>query len=1148
MFHPSFLRNSIPKRLKVNTNFDAFVTKRQEKTKHVEKSEAGKGAVEEQHELSMLEIQQMRNRFAKQEEAPTTDIHKLLKKTTRKKFGLELVEDIIPDDLLCEECIASYSTVYCSGCEQVLCPYCADICHPRIDVNTKHPHETLKLIRPIRAGDTSKAFIEKPYPIPSYFIEEPDYEARTGKSLSTPNALAINLRDNHPTRSTMPFLAPRFNVDEKLIFIDPVSREESYGRVISEWDQRHGCPNAPTIKRGDGSMVWYMIERLGAISDIGNIDELVKMLHAKPPPPDMPTFQDVESIPYRHEFNHAREVNFMIAAMKEVVEYGPRRHYKPEMIHVLPGRSLQDRDEDDDGLTAMDSQSQSSPQSKASGFEMKKACEDTSRESTEIIPSPRGASSRHFHDALQIPVEVGPGARSMDAQLRDRHAVPANPRIAAELELQRQQRMTNVLLLPETALTRPEDLLQDADAALDTSLRDRMLRRVLKRTSRRLLARGLTCWKDQLEHLLEVKRNVIARVIQKYVRRWLCRGCMAKVQAIWEAELQRRWEVVHGQFRYSKQIHGGSRTLDKRLYFETVTDANRYAVYLKLQGTKIFSFMGRKLRVLLRHYLAKWRNGVLEFSEGALKLSHFVHENADQDADEIRTPDQLQAEALELYHKFQAKGHRAVSLDDETYVNVSTIPLGLVRVTGPDSKDALPPYHPSLGIVLPAAVPVYLPVSFHNRLHASQDTRLRYGAYKAHMSGPTDDSCWVIPGRVAMGSLPWGKATKRQSTPAVTAILLAGVSTFVSLMEEDEEDAFCTQQDIQPMTALMKKAATGSKFAVDQIIQECNRVIETYSQRLALIPVYAQSDPRYEEANRDKVRCNARIKLAKAKAATSRAQMEKFPKSLDWTRIPFKTSAAPIVNEMLPFCWELERLLAEGKNLFLYSREGHGRVGMVAGCLVGRLYGFKPTETLTRIQQSHDCMVSQEKLPVPITCPQLPAQRALVTAICLHTNKPYQGVTWRSHSDPETKADETHRPKPGVGKGAPLTHTTGIPLLGFEPLMAEVVDAPIARQKQSVVYDSVIERDVKRPLPSVSGRESLETPDLTSMFAKFKRQQDVVRPPPLLNHGNGEGKPANHPGLPLIRIKEAPHTAAIPPKRYVPEKAAGASHATSNAQ
>ena len=39
--------------------------------------------------------------------------------------------------------------------------------------------------------------------------------------------------------------------------------------------------------------------------------------------------------------------------------------------------------------------------------------------------------------------------------------------------------------------------------------------------------------------------------------------------------------------------------------------------------------------------------------------------------------------------------------------------------------------------------------------------------------------------------------------------------------------------------------------------------------------------------------------------------------------------------------WELERRLGEGQNLFLYSHDGHGRVGMVAGCLVGRLYGFR---------------------------------------------------------------------------------------------------------------------------------------------------------------------------------------------------------------
>lgn len=311
-----------------DSNLDNFVTKREVKEKHAER--ADQKAIVQEEVLSALDLQKSRKTPTKPTTATKEATLQLLKKTTRKKFGLVCEEDVVPDQLLCEECIAAYAINFCAGCNQVLCPYCSDICHPREDVNNRHPHLVANQLRPLRATDTSSAVIEKPYPIPHTFLEEADYQTATGRDLAVPNALAINLRDNQPVRTTQPFQAAKFSVDEKLVFVDPVSHQEAYGRVISEWDFRHGCPAAPSIKRGDGSVVWYMVERLGLVSEIGNIDELIRMIHAKPPPPLMPQFaEDVQSIPYREEFDHARTVNAMIEAARVVQEHGPRRHYKP---------------------------------------------------------------------------------------------------------------------------------------------------------------------------------------------------------------------------------------------------------------------------------------------------------------------------------------------------------------------------------------------------------------------------------------------------------------------------------------------------------------------------------------------------------------------------------------------------------------------------------------------------------------------------------------------------------------------------------------------------------------------------------------------------------------------------------------------------
>jgi len=376
----------------------------------------------------------------------------------------------------------------------------------------------------------------------------------------------------------------------------------------------------------------------------------------------------------------------------------------------------------------------------------------------------------------------------------------------------------------------------------------------------------------------------------------------------------------------------------------------------------------------------------------------------------------------------------------------------------------------------------------------------------------------------------------------ITSILLTGVSTFVSLLEEEEEQELCSRFGVGAVEQEMKRAATGAKFAVDQVVQECNRIVQTYTDRLNLMPSYGKSDPLYEESQRERARCQGRIKLAKNKAAQARAQMEKFPKSYEWLRIPFKANEAPTLNDILPILWDLEARLAKGGNLFLYSGDGHGRVGMVAGCLVGRLYGFRPAETLTRIQQSHDCMKGQERLPVPITCPQVPAQRALITAVCLHTNKPFLGVTWRSQDNPEGRGDERHGPKPGYGKGVPLTHTTGMPQWGEQPLMAEVVDAKQDRVKTSLVHEHIVERDTPMPPPSQAGRSSLPAPDLASLFSQYKQQQDVVRELPLLNHGNGLGIPATSPSLPLLRAKLLAEGLALKAKKNNKNNAQGQGH------
>ena len=48
------------------------------------------------------------------------------------------------------------------------------------------------------------------------------------------------------------------------------------------------------------------------------------------------------------------------------------------------------------------------------------------------------------------------------------------------------------------------------------------------------------------------------------------------------------------------------------------------------------------------------------------------------------------------------------------------------------------------------------------------------------------------------------------------------------------------------------------------------------------------------------------------------------------------------------------QVLRDGGSMYIFSMHGHGRVGIIGGCLLGRLYGLHANEVLSRIQRYHD--------------------------------------------------------------------------------------------------------------------------------------------------------------------------------------------------
>ena len=119
-------------------------------------------------------------------------------------------------------------------------------------------------------------------------------------------------------------------------------------------------------------------------------------------------------------------------------------------------------------------------------------------------------------------------------------------------------------------------------------------------------------------------------------------------------------------------------------------------------------------------------------------------------------------------------------------------------------------------------------------------------------------------------------------------------------------------------------------------------------------------------------------------------EFERLPKRFDWIRIPMATDTCPTIHELLPICWHLERLLSEKRSIYLYSAEGHGRVGM-RGCLLGRLCIQSPGDPYSHSELPRLCQARGGR-KVPVSCPQLKKHRDLVVQVVTHSNKASQGM------------------------------------------------------------------------------------------------------------------------------------------------------------
>ena len=967
---------------------------------------------------------------------------------------------------LCEECCKGISAIYCLDCDQLMCARCQVLCHPRDKMGAEpHPHEKpdrfgKTRIRPLDETDIgrSRVVVDRTFYLPTHEYLESSYlsDRPNGWDITVPNGLAFN---KSYTASKAPLSASmlegdgpsmlKYSQGDRLIFYDPASGKEAFGRVVSEWDLRHGAV-APTMIRGDQCCPYYVVEMIDFVANIGGPDKVTTIVEPPPPPVEFPVFYNAEYIPFRDNKLKALQLDKKVAAAKLVQQVGPRRHFKDEEKRVRAeegspkSRFQLNMAAEHTGLTPPPSREASPSRLQQLLFEVN---------SSMLMPSATGdepGGADDDDDVSSIGGSEGgePGLRSAGnrgllpspRESRDRLLLSSISEMDSGVDMGNVnlQRATRLLVLPETLLCRPQErsrLLANARFGAVKKVIDRTFVNLFKQMQRT----GFDVWVSNMAFIRERQLFACARRIQAMARMVAARRQLEGLRQRLVDKRRQQWEAVHAQFNYTQpHVSRQAVTMDNKLFFETTTDANRFASFLRAMGTKIFLRMNVKRQDVLRMSLLHWRKSADEFNISDIKFGHFSEHAVDvEDEQQLLTLPQQQLQAKHMHERVLANGNSLKGLSlGEDFDHVTSLPLLLKRYNDSGASElerSLPPYHPSIGLTLPSLPELYQPKTLQERLEMKDERRLEYGGFRGKHAGPSDHSCWVIPGLLCMGRLPHGLAQAGGKTSAVLNLLLNGINTFVSLMEEQEERQFLAEHDIGPIQESFKPAIASARMTIASIVKDAEVVINENKNELDLLPVYDKKDHRYEKAFRQRMRCLARIKLATEGARKARQQLNAIPRDATanrWERVAIKRHDVPSVEEMLRIVWDLERKLSEGARVYIYSQEGHGRAGMLAGLLLGRLYGFSYQDTLYRLQAAHDCMVSEyggNTKKIHISCPQLPCQREVIKQILDKTNRIFMGVNWRWASDPETHVSELHSIARGLPQGVQARILEGKP-------------------------------------------------------------------------------------------------------------------------
>lgn len=248
-----------------------------------------------------------------------------------------------------------------------------------------------------------------------------------------------------------------------------------------------------------------------------------------------------------------------------------------------------------------------------------------------------------------------------------------------------------------------------------------------------------------------------------------------------------------------------------------------------------------------------------------------------------------------------------------------------------------------------------------------------YRLFQEKHTGPADTSYWVLRARVLAGTCPVGPAFHQarrlvSRTDFATTILLQQISVFVCFMTREEVARFATddvggdyERQVRTKYDALCRALKGAETVSKRSVAFAQHELDAFDAKHGTIASGdletkdVGSDERMVKEARETL--EQKLQVAKQQAAkASRAFVHVGSMQLEILSFPIPHDGVPDRDELMAFLdQQLDPRLRDGKNLYIFSRLGHGRTGLVAALLLGRLYGITAADALERAQAVHDC-------------------------------------------------------------------------------------------------------------------------------------------------------------------------------------------------